>query len=430
MDRPTFRKGRCTRNSPNHPADSARVNEALAIVQKGLESIQSLQQQTAQAHQKFLETQTQASRTLQEMMKSTQMVVGATLGKPIPSVTDIQTPIVHPEPVSLQPTGMDSPSAAAAMATPPVVPVAAPQPTDRADSPAIRQSQQAVPENAQPAIPGNTISKTLIDIVAQLTGYPDDMLGLDMDIEADLGIDSIKRVEILSAMEERMPHLPQVTPDMVGTLKTLGQICDFLSTDAPSATVPAPPIAATEAPAADGSASVQQTLIDIVAQLTGYPDDMLGLDMDIEADLGIDSIKRVEILSAMEERMPHLPQVTPDMVGHAEDPGTDLRFSFHRCAFCHCSSAPNSRDGGTGSRRFSIGSTNIDSHRRRAHRLSGRHAGTGHGHRGGFRHRFHQAGRDSFRHGRTHAPPAPGHPGHGRHVEDPGTDLRVYSRRR
>jgi acyl carrier protein len=69
----------------------------------------------------------------------------------------------------------------------------------------------------------------LISIVSELTGYPEEMLGLEMDIEADLGIDSIKRVEILSAMEERMPQLPQVTPDRVGTLKTLGQICDFLS---------------------------------------------------------------------------------------------------------------------------------------------------------------------------------------------------------
>jgi NAD(P)-dependent dehydrogenase (short-subunit alcohol dehydrogenase family) len=30
-------------------------------------------------------------------------------------------------------------------------------------------------------------------------------------------------------MEERMPQLPRVTPDMVGTLKTLGQICDYLA---------------------------------------------------------------------------------------------------------------------------------------------------------------------------------------------------------
>ena len=180
-----------------------------------------------------------------------------------------------------------------------------------------RSADTAVaPKTEAPAAGENSqsVQSTLIAIVSELTGYPEDMLGLEMDIEADLGIDSIKRVEILSAMEERMPHLPQVTPDMVGTLKTLGQICDFLSTDERSADTAVAP--KTEAPAAgENSQSVQSTLIAIVSELTGYPEEMLGLEMDIEADLGIDSIKRVEILSAMEERMPHLPQVTPDMLG-------------------------------------------------------------------------------------------------------------------
>jgi NAD(P)-dependent dehydrogenase (short-subunit alcohol dehydrogenase family) len=36
-------------------------------------------------------------------------------------------------------------------------------------------------------------------------------------------------VEILSAVEEQMPQLPKVTPEMIGTLRTLGQICQFLS---------------------------------------------------------------------------------------------------------------------------------------------------------------------------------------------------------
>jgi NAD(P)-dependent dehydrogenase (short-subunit alcohol dehydrogenase family) len=35
-------------------------------------------------------------------------------------------------------------------------------------------------------------------------------------------------VEILSTVEERMPGLPQITPDMIGSLKTLGQIVAFL----------------------------------------------------------------------------------------------------------------------------------------------------------------------------------------------------------
>jgi acyl carrier protein len=104
----------------------------------------------------------------------------------------------------------------------------------------------AAPSKAAPAAPAAGrfpigSDRTLISIVSELTGYPEEMLGLEMDIEADLGIDSIKRVEILSAMEERMPQLPQVTPDRVGTLKTLGQICDFLCTDKPSAADTAAP---------------------------------------------------------------------------------------------------------------------------------------------------------------------------------------------
>ena len=43
--------------------------------------------------------------------------------------------------------------------------------------------------------------------------------------------------------------------------------------------------------------SVTARLLDIVCKRTGYPAEMLGLDMDLEADLGIDSIKRVEFLA-------------------------------------------------------------------------------------------------------------------------------------
>jgi NAD(P)-dependent dehydrogenase (short-subunit alcohol dehydrogenase family)/acyl carrier protein len=76
---------------------------------------------------------------------------------------------------------------------------------------------------------GQQIQSALVDIVSRLTGYPQEMLGMEMDVESDLGIDSIKRVEILSALEEQMPDLPKVTPDLMGTLKTLGQIVDYLN---------------------------------------------------------------------------------------------------------------------------------------------------------------------------------------------------------
>jgi hypothetical protein len=63
------------------------------------------------------------------------------------------------------------------------------------------------------------------------------------------------------------------------------------------------PVAAparTEAEAVS-EADVLRRLVRIVADRTGYPEEMLPADADIEADLGIDSIKRMEVLAAFNE---------------------------------------------------------------------------------------------------------------------------------
>jgi acyl carrier protein len=46
------------------------------------------------------------------------------------------------------------------------------------------------------------VLKQLLVIVSERTGYPEDMLDVDANIEADLGIDSIKRMEILTAFQQ------------------------------------------------------------------------------------------------------------------------------------------------------------------------------------------------------------------------------------
>ena len=68
----------------------------------------------------------------------------------------------------------------------------------------------------------------LLAIVADKTGYPPEMIDPDMGLDADLGIDSIKRVEILSALQEQLPDAPAVKPEHLGTLQTLRQIAEFL----------------------------------------------------------------------------------------------------------------------------------------------------------------------------------------------------------
>ena len=74
----------------------------------------------------------------------------------------------------------------------------------------------------------------LLEVVAERTGYPADMLNLDMELDTDLGIDSIKKVEILSTVRERVGDVPGDLAAFA-TLRTLREIAEQyaqLGTDA------------------------------------------------------------------------------------------------------------------------------------------------------------------------------------------------------
>ena len=171
------------------------------------------------------------------------------------------------------------------------------------------QSKAPVAASSAPGIDLNHIQTVMMDVVADKTGYPTDMLELSMDMEADLGIDSIKRVEILGAVQEIITDLPELNPEDLAELRTLGEIVSYMQSKAPAATTGA--VAASSAPGIDLN-YIQTVMMDVVADKTGYPTDMLELSMDMEADLGIDSIKRVEILGAVQEIITDLPELNPE----------------------------------------------------------------------------------------------------------------------
>ena len=144
-----------------------------------------------------------------------------------------------------------------------------------------------------------------------------------MTLDADLGIDSIKRVEILSALQEQLPEAPAVKPEDLGVLQTLGQIVDYLAAagDKTVATVGQVPAAGQ----LDREA-VAAALLEVIAEKTGYPQEMLELEMALDADLGIDSIKRVEILSALQDKLPAAPAIKPEHLGTLQTVGQIVDF--------------------------------------------------------------------------------------------------------
>merc|ERR1712218_131827 len=71
---------------------------------------------------------------------------------------------------------------------------------------------------------------------------------------------------------------------------------------------PPAPVAAVTASSSSTSASSAVTnaravVLEVMAEKTGYEPDMIEDEMELEAELGIDSIKRVEILSDVQAKL-------------------------------------------------------------------------------------------------------------------------------
>ena len=151
----------------------------------------------------------------------------------------------------------------------------------------------------------------MLAIVAEKTGYPEDMLDLELDLEADLGVDTVKQAETFAAVREEY-GIPREEDLKLRDFPTLSHVVGFVrdrrpdlkpnATDpAPQATATAPASAAAPATPAGGLDGVSQKVLEIVADKTGYPPDMLDMDLDLEADLGVDTVKQAETFAAVRE---------------------------------------------------------------------------------------------------------------------------------
>src|SRR5947199_125689 len=56
-------------------------------------------------------------------------------------------------------------------------------------------SAQTTAQHAPTALESNGVDERIMGLVVEKTGYPRDMLDLDLDLEADLGVDTVKQAE-------------------------------------------------------------------------------------------------------------------------------------------------------------------------------------------------------------------------------------------
>lgn len=175
----------------------------------------------------------------------------------------------------------------------------------RVSAPTAAPASVPVAASAQAVMPAVSNREVLLQLVSDRTGYPVETLDLDLDLEADLSIDSIKRVEITGELSDTLNLRTALGAnaaaqlDKLGQKRTLRQIIDFLDEVLPSTPAAAPVAQAAPepaTPAASPAVQADRLLLDIIANCTGYPVEALDVTLDLEADLSIDSIKRIEIV--------------------------------------------------------------------------------------------------------------------------------------
>jgi malonyl CoA-acyl carrier protein transacylase len=225
----------------------------------------------------------------------------------------VSTPAVSGQPSAVSTPAVSSPPSA--VSTPAVS-----SPPSAVSTPVVSGQPSAVSTHAVSSPPSaDSITEQVLSIVEAKTGYPRDMLDLDQDLEADLGIDTVKQAETFAAVREAF-DIPRRDDLKLRDYPTLKHVIQFVKDSRPdlaAATATAdgkPPTAAAPAVSGQPSAvstpavssppsadSIAEQVLSIVEAKTGYPRDMLDLDQDLEADLGIDTVKQAETFAAVRE---------------------------------------------------------------------------------------------------------------------------------
>ena len=107
-------------------------------------------------------------------------------------------------------------------------------------------SELPVPSPAPVAAPASSddlIKDKVLEIVAEKTGYPKDMLDLDLDLEADLGVDTVKQAEMFAAVRAAY-NIPRDENLKLRDFPTLAHVIKFAhdrQSRLPATAVPASP---------------------------------------------------------------------------------------------------------------------------------------------------------------------------------------------
>ncbi len=191
------------------------------------------------------------------------------------------------------------------------------QPSTAANEPVIAPIPAPAPSPSLLLhVNSDEIKTYVLSAVSEKTGYPTEVLDLDLDLEADLGIDTVKQAELFAAIRGKY-NIARREDLRLSDYNTLAKVIRFVEealNPSPVASappevkvpVPVPPVELVVPEPPDSTDSLDATpaeikvyVLGIVSEKTGYPTDVLDLNLDLEADLGIDTVKQAELFAAI-----------------------------------------------------------------------------------------------------------------------------------
>ncbi len=162
------------------------------------------------------------------------------------------------------------------------------------------------------------VQDAVLAALVERTGYPVDMLELDLDLEGDLGIDTVKQAEAFSRVRAGFGLSP-VRSFAMRDFNTVRKVIDHIvgrlaagegnPAGEPMAASPSSEVRVIRPDVAsvveDGGlrSDIEARVISSLAERTGYPPEMLELDVDLEGELGIDTVKQVEAFSRVRSEL-------------------------------------------------------------------------------------------------------------------------------
>ena len=168
---------------------------------------------------RLLDVYAEYQKTMRKFLESQDQVFAALTGgsvevRPVPlPQADFSNGSEAPKPVSIPKTEPVQPAAPA-----PVIQPSPSQPSSGEPTPAVATVSAPVeiapsePPSASGAFSNQqSMQDFIIEVLVDRTGYPPELLELDAHLESDLGIDSIKQVEVLGALIDAMPTAPDPT---------------------------------------------------------------------------------------------------------------------------------------------------------------------------------------------------------------------------